>query len=238
MQKMYEESNIQAIADAIRSKNGTTTKYKASEMASAIQGISAGGVGIEDGLIDGSVVSVDNDRVSYVREEAFYYCYSLESVNLPNVTSIDYSAFNGCESLSEVNMPKLETVGYSAFDGCEALESISLPAVKTIDSYAFDGCTNLADIDMPNVETIMDNAFQDCKALKTIYIPASCTTIDASAAYDSPFDGCYNNGLHIYCGASSKPSGWGTYWNATSSSGSYADVTWGVTPEQYKAIKG
>ena len=39
-QKLYEESNIQAIADAIRGKNGTTDTYKTSEMAAAITAIS------------------------------------------------------------------------------------------------------------------------------------------------------------------------------------------------------
>lgn len=234
MTVLTDDTNYKAIADAIRAKNGTDESYKPSEMASAITAIKGGGS--EDGVIDGSAETIDNDRVTFVRESAFYNFLSLTSVNLPNVTEIDYSAFSGCESLSKVNMPKLETVGYSAFEYCEALESISLPAATYIDGYAFNGCTNLTDIDMPNVETIMDNAFQDCTSLKTIYIPATCTTIDASASYDSPFDGCYKNGLHIYCGASSKPDGWGTYWNATSSSGSYADVTWGVTPEEYAAL--
>lgn len=42
-QKLYEESNIQAIADAIREKNGTTDTYKTSEMADAIIAITTGG---------------------------------------------------------------------------------------------------------------------------------------------------------------------------------------------------
>lgn len=37
--KLYEEASVQAIANAIRSKNGTTTKYKIAEMAGAVQGI-------------------------------------------------------------------------------------------------------------------------------------------------------------------------------------------------------
>lgn len=35
--KLYEEASVQAIANSIRSKNGTTTKYKVSEMAGAVQ---------------------------------------------------------------------------------------------------------------------------------------------------------------------------------------------------------
>lgn len=39
-QKLYEETNIQAIANAIRAKNGKSTTYKPSEMAGAIEAIS------------------------------------------------------------------------------------------------------------------------------------------------------------------------------------------------------
>ena len=41
--KLYEESSVQAIADAIRGKNGAATKYKIGEMAAAIEGLEAGG---------------------------------------------------------------------------------------------------------------------------------------------------------------------------------------------------
>lgn len=41
--KLYEEADIQAIAAAIRAKNGTETTYKASEMAAAVEAIVTGG---------------------------------------------------------------------------------------------------------------------------------------------------------------------------------------------------
>lgn len=41
--KLYEESNIQAIANAIRAKNGLATTYTVSEMAAAILALSTGG---------------------------------------------------------------------------------------------------------------------------------------------------------------------------------------------------
>lgn len=41
--KLYEESYIQDIADAIREKNGSTETYKVSEMAEAIENIPSGG---------------------------------------------------------------------------------------------------------------------------------------------------------------------------------------------------
>ena len=42
--KLYPEENIQAIATAIRGKNGLSTQYKTSEMAAAITAIPAGGL--------------------------------------------------------------------------------------------------------------------------------------------------------------------------------------------------
>lgn len=236
MVKLYDDTNLKAIADAIRAKNGTNETYKPSEMASAISAISGGDATAVSGIIDGSIVSIEDNRATFVREEAFYYCEDLQSVKLPEVTEIDYAAFSGCSSLETVYMPKLQTVGSSAFSDCEALVSIDLPEVTTIDDRAFDTCTGLTNINIPKVESIGCKAFQDCSSLKKIYIPECCTTIDSSATYDSPFYGLYKNGLKVYCGAASKPSGWGTYWAYTSTSGVNLEVFWGVTPEEYASI--
>ena len=42
--KLYEESNIQAIADAIRVQNGGSDKYTTADMAGAILALSPGGI--------------------------------------------------------------------------------------------------------------------------------------------------------------------------------------------------
>jgi len=43
--KLYEEASVQSIANAIRVKNGATTKYKIGEMAAAIEELQTGGGG-------------------------------------------------------------------------------------------------------------------------------------------------------------------------------------------------
>ena len=48
MKKLYEEAAVQAIADAIREKNGSSDTYKPGEMASAILAIPTGGGGTTD----------------------------------------------------------------------------------------------------------------------------------------------------------------------------------------------
>ena len=69
-QKLYEESNIQAIANAIRSKNGLTTTYKTSEMAAAITAIEGGGsTPIEPPVGDGKTriyIHLEDGRLSPV----------------------------------------------------------------------------------------------------------------------------------------------------------------------------
>ena len=82
------------------------------------------------------------------------------------------------------------------------------------------------------VTSIVDLAFRDC-GLTSIYIQSSVTTISASDYSYSPFNS-YSSSLKIYCGASSKPSGWGTYWNYYNSSTALS-TTWGVTREQYNS---
>jgi hypothetical protein len=44
MKKLYEESNIAAIAEARRAKNGKTDTYTVAQMAAAINAIGTGGI--------------------------------------------------------------------------------------------------------------------------------------------------------------------------------------------------
>ena len=58
MNKLYEETDIQNIANAIREKAGTTDTFKVSEMANAISEIKSGNTGVfEHQLID--VVTIE-----------------------------------------------------------------------------------------------------------------------------------------------------------------------------------
>ena len=52
--KLYEESDVQAIANAIRTKNGLTDTYTVSQMAAAISAIETGGGGLPEGMTTGT----------------------------------------------------------------------------------------------------------------------------------------------------------------------------------------
>lgn len=57
MNKLYEETDIQNIANAIREKAGTADTFKVSEMANAISNIKSGTDVFEHQLID--VVTIE-----------------------------------------------------------------------------------------------------------------------------------------------------------------------------------
>lgn len=72
-----------------------------------------------------TVALLDSGETS-IPEEAFYYCTSLESVEIPeSVTSIGEKAFYDCASLTSITIPKNMThIGDNAFLGCYKLVEV------------------------------------------------------------------------------------------------------------------
>lgn len=63
--KLYEESSVKSIAEAIRKKTGVSTKYKIGEMASAIKEITGGaGITVDTALSTTSENSVQNKVIT------------------------------------------------------------------------------------------------------------------------------------------------------------------------------
>ena len=195
--------------------------------------------------------------VTSIEDYTFHLCTSLASVSLPStVTSIGKDAFSCCTSLTSISLPSgLTSIGNMAF-WKSGLTGIAIPAgVTTIPENAFFGCTSLVDallsegtttigyqafgdcssltsVTIPaSVTTISSKAFLNCNALKTIYIPSSITTISTTEYSDSPFYMCSSD-MVIYCGASSKQTGWGDYWNYYSKTGKLT-VEYGYTWDEY-----
>ena len=166
-QKLYEETNIQDIADAIRAKNGTTTTYKTNEMAAAIRGIDTSGGGTSDDLatmiITGGgsgFVKLPSD-VTAIRNYAFIDCDSCCLESLPEgLTYIGINAFAGCMNLRITSIPiTVETINDSAFYGCDLLRTITFKGTpRNIASSAFTGCINLTTINVPWAEGAVANA--------------------------------------------------------------------------------
>ena len=153
------------------SANGT---HVVKSYASAIVNVEGSGEADytnEDGLIDGSLTSYENSRVTQIRRYAFYNCSKLTSVNFPNATSIGGSAFYNCSKLTSVNFPNATSIGNYAFYSCNNLTSVSFPNATSIGSSAFYNCNNLTSVNFPNASYIGSNAFAFCSKLTTASFP-------------------------------------------------------------------
>lgn len=147
----------------------------------------------EDLVYNNAVKKVEIGDGASVGKNAFYYCYSLSSVFIPNsLTSIDGSAFSQCYSLKKITIPwSMTSIGRNAFGNCSSLKSIIIPdGVTSIAVQAFKQCYSLSSVSIPDSVTSIDNsAFQLCQSLASIAIPAGVTRVG-----EAVFSSC--KGLH------------------------------------------
>lgn len=161
---LVTESYLADIGAAIRNKNGSTIKYKPSEMAGAINNIPTQG-------------SQDNTVLNSILDRSISGNY----VN-NDLTEIGYYAFVNCFNLTSATFTKVTKVGSGAFSSCSSLESISLPEVKEINSYAFSYCS-LKSISMPKIEMLgSDSSYSGVfsgytNKMTTINIPSTIKSI-------------------------------------------------------------
>lgn len=193
MEYIIQDSTLQGIADAIRSKTGDTAPIQTDAFANAISLIETGGGGdtsIEDGLIEGTLTEYTNSRVTIVTPSAFRKFTKLTRISFPNVTQVGESAFMSCSALESVNLPSAVYIGASnassAFYGCKKLKSISLPVATRIDKLTFGSCNALESVDLPSATNLGENVFEGCTSLKNLVFP-KVVNIAREA-----FSGCHN----------------------------------------------
>ena len=188
-QKLYEESNIQAIANAIRGKNGTTTTYKPSEMAAAITAITGGG----GGDLPGEALTITGNCSyrfanngwdwfiknygSRVTTNGITDCSSMfrnsKVTNIPFELNFNSSTsyisaeymFNGCSNLQEISKFNNMKIGpsNSMFAGCMMLKNLPDNLAEWFDWGYYDNLTS-------TYEGTRRNMFDQCFSLRNIPI--------------------------------------------------------------------
>ena len=122
---------------------------------------------------------VDGKKVIEIGDSAFYRCYQMTSIQIPNtITSIGSSAFESCSKLTKVDIPDSVTkIGKLAFGTCSKITEVKLSKSLTeIPQYAFSGCKALKSIEIQDgVTEIGIFAFTNCRALEEVTIPKSIT---------------------------------------------------------------
>ena len=116
------------------------------------------------------------DGVTNIGVGAFYDCFNLSSIRIPNsVTSIDQAAFDRCPSLTYVEIPNSVTsIAMQAFLDCSNLSSITISSsVKSIGWHAFSGCEGLTSIlfEGSTPPEFREAVFEDVDKSITIYVP-------------------------------------------------------------------
>ena len=145
--KLYSDTDIQAIANAIRTKNGSSDTYTVSDMAQAITDISTGS-SIDDIItasgISGEVrITEATSTVGYAlanRQITSLYCDSITSI--PN-----YWLF-GCSRLQTVVLPNSTSIGQQVFNGCGA-------SLKTVDFGKANLSNNIFYTNLSGLNTII-----------------------------------------------------------------------------------
>ena len=128
-------------------------------------------------------------------DEAFYYCTSLETLNLPaGLTSIGDSAFYECKSLKTLNLPAgLTSIGANPFSGCDELKLSNHSSHFKIQNnllLSSDGSQLISymgkgsSVTIPDcVRSIGDSAFYYCTFLETLNLPDGVKSIGGYAFF-------------------------------------------------------
>lgn len=105
--KLYEESNIQAIAASIRGKNGSATTYKVSEMADAIDNIPTGGTPV----IESKSINANGTYTAPTGVDGF----SPVIVNVPSSSGIHVTSISRSSQPTKTTYQVGESVNLAGF---------------------------------------------------------------------------------------------------------------------------
>ena len=177
---LVEESCLQNIANAIRSKSGVSDTYTPSQMATAISNISGGGVLIfnPEQYLEGTLEEINdvNGQITELASYVTFYQSTLKRVNFPALTTINGNgkfSSGGYQyaTILSVNMPMLESAPSNTFYQQMYAKFTKFTHLKSVASDSFNNCNSLNGDEFPVLETIEDNAFKYCYYLTNLVMP-------------------------------------------------------------------
>lgn len=169
------DADLTAVADAIRTKGGTTGELEfPSGFVSAVEGIQAGGGGddVARSILDGSITEFTDNELLTLRRQAFYYCKNLKKATLRSVTTSGISSFQDCTGLESVDMPKLTKINMRMFNNCTALKNADFRSVTYVETYSLQNCA-FEKLKLPSLTGTYQCCFTDCKKLTALILSGS-----------------------------------------------------------------
>lgn len=120
---------------------------------------------LTDGLIDGTVTDLKDDRITSIRTCMFRYNKSLVSIDCPNVTNIGYQSFDSATALKSVRFNNATYIDNYGFAACTSLTDVDLPLLAEANQQIFNGCTSLTKIKFPSLTRCNGGLLRNCTAL-------------------------------------------------------------------------
>ena len=229
------QADLAAVADAIRSKGGTSDALEFPDgFVDAVGAIQAGGNNLDTQLISNSLTEYTNNDITSLAV-SFGGLSKLKKVSLPKCKTIPGSAFNGC-SVTDFNLPAVQSLPYMSFANNSALKSIVFPgATSTPGASIFSSCTALEVVDFHIISNMSPGQYPytSCRSLKAFILRKSdgIVTLGKDGIFaNTPLGGL--NGTysgHVYVPAALIP----TYQTATNWATIYAKY-----PEIFQPIEG
>lgn len=167
----------------------------------------------ENAFCDSDVYKANLAKATKIENFAFYRCYSLTEVSMPevdtainmgigvfkdckllkkvrfneNTVHIPESTFDGCGFSSPDCFNTIESLDSKAFANNNSLTDITMKSLKYISESAFENCSNLSSASFPSVVEIEHEAFQGCTSLSEIILSDNISSVGSTA-----FNGCKN----------------------------------------------
>ena len=194
---LINENSMTAIADAIRAKNGSTTKYKPNEMAGAIAAISGGGItptGTKNITTNGdhdvsayatAHVAVPTGGVTPSGSRTFTENGTYDVTNIAEaVVNVEGSGGLTIEDIAVGNVTGDltllgTTINRSAFSQTK-ITSFTAPNLVNFNdnnTSVFEGCSELKTVHLDKLEQVGVRMFANCKSLQTVVVPATQSCI-------------------------------------------------------------
>ena len=187
---LVEETSLQDIADAIRTKNGSQNTYKPGQMAGAIEAIPTGSTPTgtkqisitENGRTTEDVSAYANAEITvnvsgssgYDVDDIAQRNYA-GAINIENASIIKEYAFAG-SGITSITSSSVTLGNQYMCNGCSNLVSVNLPNIVQNGSGQatgwFSGCTSLRTIILPKVTLMWNYFYQGCTSLITVVMPA------------------------------------------------------------------
>ena len=133
-------------------------------------------------LVSGTLTEVDDDRITTLKNYAFYNDVIVESIRLENLSSLNTGVFGGCKALKILDLPNVRNIyGGSCIANCDSLEYLNLPLLQgTSASSIIANAISLKEVNFPSLTTCGGSFLSGCKVLETIDF-GSIIVINATA---------------------------------------------------------